>query len=138
VPEDVRKWAETIAERRERGRTSALRPRSGGRQVGVGTVADHGAEWSDVHFAGRALAVVEGTDEPDYDDYGVPLGWVFALSADSPVVGEAIVTVGGIASSSSATLFSKGEPPGRGNRVHFFSAIRTQPRGMPSGHLGLQ
>lgn len=96
----------------------------------------HGTTWADVTFAGRALAVVEGTNQPDYDDYQDPLIWVFALSAESPVLGEAIVSVGGFASNSSETRYSKGEPPRRGKRVSFFSAIRTEPRGAPNVRFG--
>jgi len=81
-----------------------------------------------VTFAGRALALAEGTNQPDYDDYDDPLVWVFALSADSPVVGEAIVSCGGFATSSGQVRYSKGEPTRRGKRVSFFAAIRTKPR----------
>jgi hypothetical protein len=136
VPEDVRNLAETIAENGERGRVTTVSPRDGGRGVAAGAVADHGARWADVTFAGRALALIEGTDQPDYDDYEDPLVWVFALSADSPVLGEAIVSLGGFASSSSEIRFSKGEPPRRGKRVSFFSAIRTEPRGMRDVNFG--
>ncbi|MHB8694291.1 MAG: hypothetical protein ACYDHH_23880 [Solirubrobacteraceae bacterium] len=136
VPEDVRKRVETIAEKGERGRVTIASPLTGGQQVAAGEVADHLAHWADVTFAGRALALDEGTDQPDYDDYEDPLVWVFALSADSPVLGEAIVSVGGFASSSSEIRFSKGEPPRRGKRVSLFSAIRTEPRGMPNVHFG--
>lgn len=87
-----------------------------------------GITWADVTFAGRALALVEGTNQPDYDGYGDQLIWVFALSAESPVLGEAIVSVGGFASASSQTRFSKGEPTRRGKRLSFFAAIRTDPR----------
>lgn len=88
----------------------------------------HSTTWADVTFAGRALALVEGTDQPDYDEYEDPLIWVFALSAESPVLGETIVSDGGFATSSNQTRFSKGEPPLRGKRVSFFSAIRTEQR----------
>ncbi len=88
----------------------------------------HSTTWGDVTFAGRARALVEGTDQPDCDDYEDPVIWVFALSAESPVLGETIVSAGGFASSSSETRFSKGEPPLHGNRLSFFSAIRTEPR----------
>jgi hypothetical protein len=101
-------------------------------QTFAGKGEGRGATWAEVTFAGRALALVEGTGQPDYDDYGDPLIWVFALSAESPVPGEAIVSVGGFASSSSETRYSKGEPPRRGKRVSFFSAIRTEPRGTPN------
>jgi len=111
APEDIRKRAadsvQNLAEKGERLR---------------------GATWADVTFAGRALALIEGTDQPDYDDYEDPLIWVFALSAESPVLGEAIVSVGGFATSSSEIRFSKGEATRRGKRVSFFSAIRTEPR----------
>ena len=125
VPEDVRKRVETFAEMEEPGRVTMLRIRSGalpGRQV-----ADDRARWADVTFAGRALALVEGTGQPDYDDHDDPLVWVLALRADSPVLGEAIVSVGGFATSS-LELRNSNEPPRRGKRVSFFSAIRTEPR----------
>ena len=96
----------------------------------------YGTTWAEVTFAGRALAVVEGTDQPDYDDYQDPLVWVVALNADSPVLGEAIVSGGGFASSSSETRYSKGELPRRGKRVSFFSAIRTEPRGASNVRFG--
>ena len=96
----------------------------------------YGTTWAEVTFAGRALAVVEGTDQPDYDDYQDPLVWVVALSAESPVLGEAIVSVGAFASNSSETRYSKGELPRRGNRVSFFSAIRTEPRGASNVRFG--
>jgi hypothetical protein len=88
----------------------------------------HGSTWADVTFAGRALALVEGTDQPDYDDYEDPLIWVFGLSAESPVLGEAIVSAGGFATSSTEIRFSKNEPTLRGRRLSFFSVIRTEPR----------
>ncbi len=87
-----------------------------------------GTSWADVTFAGRALALAEGTDQRDYDDYEDPLIWVFALGAESPLLGEAIVSSGGFASSSSQIRFSKGEPTRRGKRLSFFAAIRTEPR----------
>ena len=89
------------------------------------------ATWADVSFAGRALALVEGTDQPDYDDYEDPLVWVFALSAESPVLGEAVVSVGGFNTASRETRYAKGEPSLRGKRVSVFSAIRTEPRNAP-------
>lgn len=111
VPEDLRKRVgdsfQTLAEKCERW---------------------HGTTWADVTFAGRALALVEGTDQPDSDDYEDPLIWVFALSAESPVLGEAIVSDGGFATCSSEIRLSKGEPTRRGKRVSFFSVIRTKPR----------
>ena len=107
VPEAVRNRVETIAQRgaRRRGEIPA-----------------------NVTFAGRALAFVEGTDQMDYDDDGNPFVWIFALRADSPVLGEAIVSAGGFASSSSETRYSVGEPPQRSRRVSFFATIRTEPR----------
>lgn len=88
----------------------------------------HGTNWADVTFAGRALALVEGTDRPDYDDYEDPRIWVFALSAESPVLGEAIVSDGGFATSSLEIRYSRGEATRRGKRFSFFSAIRTEQR----------
>jgi hypothetical protein len=87
-----------------------------------------GITWANVTFAARALALVEGTDKPDCDDDGDPLVWVFGLSAESPIPGETIVSIGGFASSSSQIRYSKNQPARRGNRVSFFSAIRTEPR----------
>ena len=135
VPGDVRKRARTIVEKGEQGLVTATGEEDA-REFAAGTVADHRARWVDVTFAGRALALVEGTDQPDYDDDGDPLVWVFALSADSPVLGEAIVSMGDFATSSSEIRFSKGEPPRRGKRVTFFSAIRTEPHGMRNVHSG--
>jgi hypothetical protein len=86
---------------------------------------------AEVTFVARALAYVEGTDRPDVDDYQDPLVWVFALEAESSVVGEKIVSTGGFASSSSQTEYSKGEPPWHGRRMSFFAAIRTEPRQGP-------
>jgi hypothetical protein len=126
VPEDVRKRVETFEETGERGRVTIARIGTGA--LPLRQVADHRGQWADVTFAGRALALVEGTDQPDYDDYDDPLVWVLALSADSPVLGEAIVPVGGVATSSLEIRNSKGGPPRQGKRVRFFSAIRTEPR----------
>ena len=125
VPEDVRKRVETITEKRERGNLTIA---SGGIEVPAGLWPKLKFGWADVTFAGRALALVEGTDQPDYDGYEDPLVWVFALSAESPVLGEAIVSVGAFASSSVELRSSTGEPPRRGKRVSFFRAIRTGPR----------
>ncbi len=75
----------------------------------------HGTSWADVTFAGRALALVEGTDQPNYDDYEDPLIWVFALSAESPLLGEAIVSDGGFATSSSEIDSPRVSRPGEAN-----------------------
>jgi hypothetical protein len=111
VPEDIRKRAadavHRIAERGER------------RQ---------GSGWADVQFAARAMAFVEGTERPDYDDFGDARVWIFALSAESAVLGQVIVSAGGYASSSSLTVFARGEPAQHGQRMSLFSAIRTEPR----------
>jgi hypothetical protein len=87
----------------------------------------HRTYWAEVTFAGRALALVEGTDQRDYDDYGDPLIWIFALGATSPVLGEVIVSSGSYANSGEIR-FSNGEPTRRGKRLRFFAAIRTEPR----------
>jgi hypothetical protein len=128
VPDDIRNRFETIVD------TGADRPVStphtvdGVRPVLAPVGGARGAHWADVDFAGRALALVEGTNQPDYDDYDDALVWVLALSADSPVICEAIVSCGGFASSSGEMRFSKGERTRRGKRVSFFAAIRTIPR----------
>lgn len=128
VPEDIRRRFETSAG------TGANRPvtivpiADGGVRVPAPVGAADRTDWDDVTFAGRALALVEGTDRPDYDDYDDALVWVLALSADSPVVGEAIVSGGEFATSSVQYRYSKGEPTRRGKRVSFFGAIRTEPR----------
>jgi hypothetical protein len=124
VPEDIRNRVETMAENRP---VVTLAIADGGFRVPAPPGA-HRARWADVTFAGRALALVEGTGQPDYDDYDDPLVWVFARSADSPVIGERIVSDGDFAGSSVQTRISKGEPSRRGNRVSFFAAIRTEPR----------
>jgi hypothetical protein len=127
VPEDIRKRFEATAETGGSAVVSVL-PIGAGRVRGAFVSAADPTRWADMTFAGRALALVEGTDRPDYDDYDNPFVWVVAVSADSPIVGEAIISVGGFASSSSQTRYSKGEPPRRGKRASFFSAIRTEPR----------
>lgn len=111
VPEEVRRRVEAIAENARRW---------------------PGGSWADVTFAGRALALIEGTDQPDYDASADALVWVFALSAESPALGEMIVSVGGFASSSSEIRFDQGQAPQRGNRVSVFSAIETTPRVTPT------
>jgi hypothetical protein len=73
-----------------------------------------GITWGDVAFAGRALALVDGTDEPDYDDCGDPLVWIVALVAESPVIGEAIVSAGDYTSSLGQIRFSEGKPAQHG------------------------
>ena len=132
VPEDLRKRVadslQTLAEKGENGSVTIVPIADGGLRVPAPLGAAGRARWADVTFAGRALALAEGTNQPDYDDYDDPLVWVFALSADSPVVGEAIVSGGGFASSSGQIRYSKGEPTRRGKRVSFFAAIRTKPR----------
>jgi hypothetical protein len=125
VPEDIRKRIETVA---ENGRVSPLSIADGGFRVPAPSGAAHPVSWADVTFAGRALALIEGTDQPDYDDYDDPFEWVLALSADSPVLGDPIVSAGGFAAASLETRYVKGEPPRRGRRVSFFAAVRTQPR----------
>ncbi len=128
VPEEIRKRFETIAETGAHASVATPPTADGEVRAPARAGAAHGARWADVTFAGRALALVEGTDQPDYDDYEDPLIWVFALSAESPVLGETIVSIGGYAASSSEIRFSKGDPTRRGKRVSFFSAIRTEPR----------
>lgn len=128
VPDEVRKRVEAMADTSEAAPDTVLLTASGAFPVPTPAGATHRAKWDDVTFAGRALALVEGTDQPDCDDYGDPFQWVFALSANSPVVGEAIVSTGGFARSSRQTTYVKGEPPRRGKRVSFFAAIRTEPR----------
>jgi hypothetical protein len=128
VPEDIRNRFEAIAARGANGPVTMMPIVDGGLRVPAPLGAAHRTHWAEVTFAGRALALVDGTDEPDYDDYRDPLIWVFALSAESPVLGEAIVSSGGYANSSGQIRFSKGEPTRRGKRASFFAAIRTEPR----------
>ena len=110
VPDEIRRRGEALA--------ASGRP-------GGGSPGGH------ITFAARALALVEGTNEPDYDDDGDALVWVFALRAEAPVLGEAIIAEGGFAASSSEMRFSKGAPVRYGKHVDFFSAIRTEPRKGP-------
>jgi hypothetical protein len=124
VPEYVRKRLETIS---AANKHRLVLPVARDAVRGVATAGVDRAP-ADVTFVARALAYVEGTDQPDVDDYQDPLVWVFALEAESPVVGEKIVSTGGFTSSSSQTDYSKGESPRHGRRVSFFAAIRTEPR----------
>ena len=128
VPEDIRTTFETIADAGANGAVTVPQIIDGGRRVPAPLGASSRADWANVTFAGRALALVEGTDQPHYDDYDDSLVWVLALSADSPVIGEVIVSAGGFASSSGQIRYAKGEPTRRGKRVSFFAAIRTEPR----------
>jgi hypothetical protein len=128
VPEDIRKRLESIADRGAHGPVTMLPIADGRLRVPAPLGALHRTHWAEVTFAGRALALVEGTDQPGYDDSGDPLIWVFALRAESPVLGEAIVSSGGYSSSSGQIRFSNGEPTRKGTRVKFFAAIRTEPR----------
>lgn len=125
VPEDIRKRFETAADKDENG---VLPIADGGTRGAFASPGADRAHWAYATFAGRALALVEGTDQPDYDDYDDPLVWVFALNADSPVIGEKIISVGGFARSSVDIRYSEGERPRKGKRAGFFSAIRTEPR----------
>jgi hypothetical protein len=128
VPEDIRKRFE-VSPATDADRLVTVVPiADGGLRVPAPLGAALQTHWAEVTFAGRALALVEGTDQPDYDDYGDPLVWVFALSAESPVLGEAIVSIGGYTRSSSQIRISNGEPTRKGKRVRFFAAIRTEPR----------
>ena len=128
VPEDIRKRFEIVAASDVNAPAATVPIADGGLRAPARAGAARRPDWADVTFAGRALALVEGTNQPDDDDYDDSLVWVFALSADSPAVGEAIVSVGGFARSSGETRFSEGEPPRRGKRASFFAAIRTEPR----------
>ena len=127
VPEDIRKRFEATVGAGANVAVTIPPIVDGGRRVPL-PLGTHRALWADVTFAGRALALVEGTDQPDYDDYDDSLVWVLALSAASPVVGEMIVPCGGFASSSVQMRLSKGEPTRRGKRLSVFAAIRTTPR----------
>ncbi len=133
VPEEIRKRVERSFQPIEDEGVVMAEPLSGGRP-GRAPEGWCGTAWSDATFAGRALALVEGMGQLDYDDYGDPLVWIFALRAESPVLGEAIVSVGGFASNQ--TFLSDGPAKRAGKRVSFFSAIRTEPRGMPNVHFG--
>ena len=124
VPEDIRERFEAGVENR---RDAVVPTADGGFQLAApGPLT--GVRWADVTFAARALALIEGTDQPDCDGYGDPMQWVLALSADSPVLGEQIFSDGGFVSSSVRTRYATGEPPRRGERLSYFAAIRTEPR----------
>ncbi len=127
VPEDIRSRFEVKPETGEDVAATVLPLAEGGFRIPVPPHAA-GAHWASVTFAARALALIEGTDQPDYDDYDDPFVWVFALSAEAPVTGEKIVSAGGFAGSSTQTEYQKGEAPRRGKRASLFSAIRTEPR----------
>jgi hypothetical protein len=82
--------------------------------------------WEDVSFAASAIALIEGTNqraEPDTQ-------WVFALSAESPRLGEQLHASGAWAS----TLHSQEFQHGTGRvlwRVSVFDAVTTSPRPSP-------
>ncbi|MGH2860957.1 MAG: hypothetical protein ACRDLT_05530 [Solirubrobacteraceae bacterium] len=79
--------------------------------------------WEDVSFAASALALLEGTDQRAQPD----THWVFALSADSPRLGEQIHSSGAW----SSTILSHAYAHGDGRllwRVSVFDAVTTAPR----------
>ena len=81
VPADVRIWFDTFAEMGETEPASL--PVKGGAVQARPPLSDaQYARWGDVTFAGRAIALVEGTDQPGYEDSDDPRVWVFALRAD--------------------------------------------------------
>jgi hypothetical protein len=82
--------------------------------------------WEDIGFAASAIALVEGTNQRAQPD----TQWVFALSADSPKLGEQVQSEGSWASAPQSHSYSNG--PGRLLwRVSVFDALRTVPRPRP-------
>lgn len=85
---------------------------------------ERGCTWEDVSFAASAIALVPGTNqraEPDTQ-------WVFALSAESPKLGEQLHASGTWA----WTLYSHPHLNGAGRvlwRVSVFDAVTTAPYG---------
>lgn len=82
--------------------------------------------WEDVSFAASAIALIEGTNQRAQPD----TQWVFALSADSPKLGEQLRASGSWAS----TLHAQEVQHGTGRvlwRVSVFDAVTTSPRPSP-------
>jgi hypothetical protein len=78
--------------------------------------------WDDVNFAGRALALIEGTDQPEYEE----LEWVVALNARVPKVGEVVRSDDGWSTTLGTTTYSDGVSS-RGFRAWVYESLTTEP-----------
>lgn len=92
-------------------------------------LGERGRTWEEVGFAASAIALVHGTNqraEPDTQ-------WVFALSAESPKLGEQLRASGSWA----CTVDSHPDLNGAGRvlwRVSVFDAVTTAPYGGAGDH----
>lgn len=90
------------------------------------TVGERLYTWDDVTFAAAAIALVEGTNQRAQPD----TQWVFAISADSPRLGEQLHASGNWASTIHSHSHSRGDDRVLW-RVSVFDAVRTAPRSRP-------
>lgn len=85
--------------------------------------ADSGHGWEDVSFAASAVALIKGTGQRAIPD----TQWVFAISADSPRLGERVRSAGGWSTAIGARSHADGTSRPLWRAV-VFSQVTTTPR----------